>query len=68
VLPFTVQFENTSTNATSYEWTFPGGNPSTSTLLNPTVVYNTPGKFDVTLVAINGSDKESTTKTQFITV
>jgi len=36
--------------------------------LNPTVVYNTPGKFDVTLVAINGSDKESTTKTQFITV
>jgi len=66
--PFTVQFENTSTNAISYEWSFPGGNPSTSNLLNPVVVYNTPGKYDVTLVAINGPDRETTTKTQFITV
>jgi len=36
-------------SSASWEWTFPGGTPSTSTLENPVVVYNAPGTYDVTL-------------------
>ena len=36
-------------SSASWEWTFPGGSPSTSTLENPVVVYNAPGTYDVTL-------------------
>jgi PKD repeat protein/photosystem II stability/assembly factor-like uncharacterized protein len=45
-------------SSASWEWFFPGGTPSTSTLENPVVVYNTPGTYDVTLKvqdAIGGS-------------
>ncbi len=50
-------FSNETYNgaATSYSWTFPGGTPGTSTAQNPTVVYNTPGTYDVTLVASNAT-------------
>ncbi len=50
-----VQFTNTSQNATSYSWSFPGGNPSTSTQANPLVTFNTAGNFNVTLIAFNGT-------------
>ncbi len=36
-------------NIASREWSFPGGEPSTSTDANPTVVYNSEGSYDVTL-------------------
>ena len=48
----TVQFVDHSAvrlNSASWEWTFSGGTPSTSTLENPVVVYNAPGAYDVTL-------------------
>jgi len=35
------------------DWTFPGGSPSTSTLLIPTVCYNLPGKYNVILKVSN---------------
>jgi PKD repeat protein len=43
---------------TAYNWSFPGANPSTSTVANPTVTYTTAGKHDVTLIVTNsgGSD------------
>jgi PKD repeat protein len=67
--PLTVQFTNASSaNAVSYVWTFPGGNPATSTAANPTVVYNTPGVYSVTLEAINGVGNSILTKTDYITV
>jgi len=50
-----VQFTNTSQNATSYIWSFPGGNPSTSTQTNPVVTFNTAGNINVTLIAFNGT-------------
>ena len=50
-----VQFTNTSQNATSYSWSFPGGNPSTSTQTNPVVTFNTAGNINVTLIAFNGT-------------
>ena len=45
----TVDFINMSSGAESYLWTFEGGDPSTSTLENPSVRYETPGMYDVTL-------------------
>jgi len=61
-----VQFTNTSQNATSYIWSFPGGNPSTSTQHNPVVTFNTAGNYTITLTAYNGT--LSNTYTQSITV
>ncbi|MGI6592827.1 MAG: choice-of-anchor J domain-containing protein [Bacteroidales bacterium] len=57
-----VQFINTSQNATSYSWSFPGGNPSTSTQTNPIVTYNNSGIHIVTLIAYNGSLNNSTSQ------
>ncbi|MBV6441436.1 MAG: PKD domain-containing protein [Haliscomenobacteraceae bacterium CHB4] len=65
----TVQFQNlSSANATSWEWTFPGGTPSSSTAQNPLVVYNTPGVYDVTLIAYSPGGSSMYTQQGFITV
>ena len=55
-------------NPTSWNWTFEGGTPATSTAQNPTVTYNTVGTYTVTLTATNivGSDTE--TKVGYINV
>lgn len=44
--------------ATSYQWTFPGGTPSTSTEKNPKVFYSQPGIYSVKLKTffVNGVD------------
>ena len=64
-----VSFTNTSDNATRFEWTFDGGTPSTSTAENPSVTYNTPGTYNVSLVAFNGSNESDTeTKSSHINV
>ncbi|MEI6684292.1 MAG: T9SS type A sorting domain-containing protein [Bacteroidota bacterium] len=66
--PLTVNYTDQSTGATSWNWTFPGGTPATSTLQNPVVVYNTVGTFDATLNAANiaGNAAGFLTKTAFI--
>lgn len=65
-----IQFFDESTgNPTSWNWSFPGGNPSTSTLQNPSVSYTTPGTYSVTLTASNtNGNGSSITKTQYIKV
>lgn len=50
--PLTVNFNNTSTNATSYVWIFGDGNTSTAT--NPSNIYSSDSVFTVTLIASNG--------------
>ena len=55
-------------NVTSRTWTFEGGAPATSTSANPTVVFATPGSYDVTLTVNNGGDSETTTLTDYIVV
>ena len=65
----TVAFRDASTgNPTSWSWSFPGGNPSTSTSQNPSVVYSTAGSYNVSLTVSNGTDEDSETKTAYITV
>jgi PKD repeat protein len=54
-----VTFTNSSTGATSWQWTFENGTPSSSTNQNPgSVCFNVPGTQEVKLVVSNafGSD------------
>ena len=64
-----VDFTNLSIGAASYTWTFEGGTPATSTEENPSVVYDTPGYYDVSLeVTSSGGDTHTSTKTEYISV
>jgi PKD repeat protein/photosystem II stability/assembly factor-like uncharacterized protein len=63
----TVNFTDLSIgNATSRNWSFPGGTPSTSTATSPAVVYNTPGVYDVTLQVSDGITNNTLTKSAYI--
>lgn len=65
----TVNFTDQSYhNVSSRTWQFPGGSPATSTTANPTVVYNTPGVYPVTLSVSDGANNISVTSTDYITV
>jgi PKD repeat protein len=57
-----------SSNTTSWNWSFPGGNPATSTQQNPMVVYDTPGTYDVSLVAGTAAGNSTFERPDFITV
>ncbi len=62
-------FTNLSINATTYEWTFAGANPSTGTDINPTsICYNTPGSYDVSLIVTNAAGSDTLTLNNYITV
>lgn len=55
----------------SWEWSFPSGNPVSSTQRNPLVTYNTPGTYPVYLTVIDSAGQEdsdtiSITVTEFI--
>lgn len=61
--------DNTSGSApVSWQWLFPGGTPSTSTLQNPVVTYASAGIYDVTLTVIDAISQTSETKLNYITV
>lgn len=69
VLGNSVTFTDQSTgNPTAWEWTFEGGNLTTSTTQNPTVTYNTIGTYDVSLKATNSYGDSTIVKTDYITV
>ena len=55
-----VEFADRSKGATTWEWTFEGGTPATSTMQNPSVTYAADGAYGVTLVAKNASGGSST--------
>lgn len=64
-----ISFKDLSLDATPiWQWTFPGGNPSTSTLRNPVIYYNTIGDYDVTLTVQNSVGVDSVVKNSFIHV
>jgi uncharacterized repeat protein (TIGR01451 family) len=67
--PLTVLFTDSSTNATSWDWSFPGGSPSGATGQGPyTVTYSSPGSYNVSLNVSNGCGWDIETKTDYITV
>jgi PKD repeat protein len=62
-------FTNNSFFATSYEWSFPGGSPSSSTASSPSnICYNAPGSYDVMLIATNSSGSDTLLMTNYIVV
>ena len=62
-------FTNFSVNASSYQWFFPGANPSVSTDVNPSIIcYNIPGVYDVSLIATNGNLTDTMLLSNYITV
>ena len=64
-----ITFTDLSTNLPdSWYWEFEGGTPSTSTEQNPTIKYNTPGIYKVSLVATNSFGSDTITKTNYIIV
>ncbi len=64
-----IQFTDLSYNdVNTWQWTFTGGTPSTSNLQNPSIVYNTPGVYEVKLVSGDGVNEDSLIKTELITV
>jgi PKD repeat protein len=54
--------------ATSWNWTFPGGSPATSTDQSPVVTYATPGTYSVSLTVSNANGSNSVTKNSYVTV
>lgn len=64
-----VNFTDISLNVPdSWSWTFEGGNPANSTDQNPEVFYETPGIYDVSLIASNQYGEDEIIKTDYITV
>lgn len=64
-----VYFMDISLNdATSWQWTFEGGTPASSTEENPTITYPNVGNFDVTLVVSDGTNTDSVTFADYISV
>jgi photosystem II stability/assembly factor-like uncharacterized protein len=52
----------------SYNWTFEGGTPSSSTVPSPVITYNSGGVFDVRLIVSNGYWSDTLLKSNYITV
>ena len=62
-------FINQSSNGFTFLWSFPGGVPSVSTDVNPAnICYNSPGSYDVTLIATNSLGSDTLFLSNFITV
>lgn len=62
-------FTNASLNATSYQWSFPGGNPASSSQQNPpSICYATPGVYDVMLIASSNFASDTLVQAAYITI
>ena len=64
-----VQFSDLSLgNITSWNWEFPGGDPATSSEQNPLITYEDNGEYDVTITVSDGTDSQTMTQENYITV
>jgi len=64
-----VQFNDQSApDITSRTWTFPGGNPGTSSSANPIIAYNNPGTYSVTLSVSNANGTNTSTQSNLVVV
>ena len=65
----TINFiDQSAGNPNSWDWTFPGGSPGTSSTQNPSVTYTTPGTYDVSLLVGDGTGTDASTLSNYITV
>jgi len=64
-----ITFQDISYNGIeNWEWTFEGGSPATSTESNPTILYETPGEYSVTLTVSNSQGEQTVFKNDLINV
>lgn len=65
-----ISFTDISWNGdpTSWNWTFNGGTPNSSSQQNPTITYNSAGEYDVTLQATNSAGSDTETKNDIVLV
>ena len=64
-----VQYTDSSLfRPTAWAWTFAGGTPATSTLRNPSVTYNTPGRHSVMLSVSNAAGTVARTDTGMVVI
>lgn len=64
-----IQFSDQSSHSpVAWEWSFPGGNPASSSEQNPTVKYNNSGVYDVILKVTNASGTNEMIRKHYITV
>ncbi len=66
--PITFYDNSCKANVDSRIWTFERGTPNGTTLENPEVIYNTPGKYAVKLQVTNSSGSTIANETEYITV
>ena len=65
----TISFNDLSSQSPSaWLWNFQGGTPATSNIQNPTITYNTPGTYSVSLTAYNAMGSNTYSEINFITV
>lgn len=64
-----VNYTDASSNSpSSWNWSFPGGTPPSSTNQNPTVTYNSAGTYNAQLIATNSNGSDTILFTSYITV
>jgi PKD repeat protein len=64
-----ITFSDLSYNGqNSWSWSFPGATTTSSSESSPTVMYSSPGTYDVSLSVGNGTSSKSSTKSKYITV
>ncbi len=62
-------FENTSSdNTATFNWSFPGGSPASSSIENPTITYASSGNYTATLIVSNASGKDTIAQAFTVTV
>jgi PKD repeat protein len=66
--PIEVEFVNTSENTDSIAWIFPGGSPEASGEQSPVITYNTPGIYEVSLIAYNEYGSSALTQMEAIII
>jgi PKD repeat protein len=61
-------YDQSSGNVILWNWIFEGGNPATSTVQNPTVVYENSGTYDVSLTVSDGVESNTIELIDYISV
>jgi hypothetical protein len=66
--PRVINFQNFTWGSDEILWTFPGGDPASSSSNNQLVTYNSPGDYSFTIEVFNNAGSNSFTSTDEITV
>jgi hypothetical protein len=60
--------DNSVGRPSEVSWLFPGGSPSSSTVESPSILYSTPGNYDVIMITKTGLETDSVVKDDYVTI